>query len=180
MWGTLQHRGHKHGETRGRQQSLLCHHLQSFQEGNPNLCFLNPSWMFSFNATNKDQKCPKLQTIPQLDEVNKSSWDKWNKWLLTLKETSYSGPHPALDLSFLHLTVTGFLMRFRITYFALPLKFLSLWLMSSSVGPFSLPAGPTLLVPMVLLQLRTCTCSLRPCSRAMSLQCFQHLRTPFT
>lgn len=108
MWGTLEHCGHKHEEeTRGRQQSLLCHHLWSFQKGNPKLCFLNPSWMLLFNTTNKAQKCPKLQTVPPLDEVNKRSWAETSGY--SVWETSYSGLHPALDLSFLHLTVIGFL-----------------------------------------------------------------------
>ena len=45
------------------------------RRGTPS-CFLNPSWMLLFNTTNKTQKYPKLQTIPLLDEVNKSSWDE--------------------------------------------------------------------------------------------------------
>lgn len=147
------------------------------RRGTPS-CFLNPSWMLLLNTTNKTQKYPKLQNVPLLNEVNKSSWDEtsgysvWKRPLilgLTLLR-------PVFFTSDSH----WLFMRFRITYFALPLKFLSLSLMSSPVGPFSLPAGPTLLVPMVLLLLRTCTCSPRPCSRAMSLQCFQHLHTPFT
>lgn len=97
----------------------------------------HPSWMLLFNTTCKAQRCPKLQTVSLPDEVHKGSWDETNgysdrKRPLILRPTLLA--RPALATSNSHLLF----MRRRSTYFALPLEFLSHWLLSSSLGPCSL------------------------------------------
>lgn len=138
MWGPLGHCGHKYKEAKHRDSKEIgvCHHLWGSQQGGCQAVFLTPHGSFYLILHIRPKWTLRSKCYPCLMR-NKGSWNETNGYS-GWKRSLIPGPillaRPAL------LTFYSYLLfvRLKTTYFALLLELVSLWLLSSCLGPFRL------------------------------------------